>query len=186
MTLGDTFLEGKTFLTTSSFNGKINNVETRVFNIPAKPKCTTTVSLDKFPTFLKSLADSKASAIHRKLTPRSLRSNGSFGVHRSYYGKLSRRNYYIWSEKTSSNESNRRHGCLTWSSPGNNRLCVNLLFEPTMDELAPTLAGAKLFSKRSTWNTPFQVDLFEKAYVCRQSSPGRKTAISVFVWMWKR
>jgi len=35
-----------------AFNGKIHIGETRVFNIPAKPESTTTVSLDEFPTLL--------------------------------------------------------------------------------------------------------------------------------------
>jgi len=36
-----------------AFKSKTHIEETRVFNIPAKPKSTTTVSFDEFPTLLR-------------------------------------------------------------------------------------------------------------------------------------
>jgi len=145
-----------------AFNGKIHIGETRVFNIPAKPKSITTVSLDEFSTLLKEFGrlkgfrhkpevDPKITSVQQKLwhPPIALREAISTEL------LCMEREDIIERIESSTWMSNL---VVARKKDGNIRLCVNLeevnkavistrYPSPTMDELASTLAGAKVFSK---------------------------------------
>jgi len=145
-----------------AFNGEIHIGETRVFNIPAKPKSTTTVSLDEFPTLLKEFGrlngfrhkpevDPKITPVQKKFwqPPIALREAISTELLRM------KREDIIEQIESSTWMSNL---VVARKKDGNIRLCVNLKEVnkavipiryplPTMDELASTLAGANVFSE---------------------------------------